>query len=201
MRTLECAHSALMRAHSDPCVSFCCNWRSAALRRLFSKRSRAYNSVMSSIPGTVPGPIDVVSTRDGYDRWAQIYDNEENPLILLEEAHVKDLLGDVRALTVADIGCGTGRNAFRLAGAGAEVTAVDYSEAMLQRARAKPGADVIRFLQHDLATRLPFADEVFDRVLCYLVIDHIADLESFFRELKRICKDEGCIVASVMHPA
>jgi ubiquinone/menaquinone biosynthesis C-methylase UbiE len=156
---------------------------------------------MTSVPSTVPGAIDVVSTRDGYDRWAQIYDDEENPLILLEEAHVKGLLGDVSGLTIADIGCGTGRNALHLAASGAQVTAVDYSEAMLQRARAKTGANRIRFLHHDLSARLPFADGAFDRVLCYLVIDHIAELANFFRELKRICRNDGFIVASVMHPA
>jgi ubiquinone/menaquinone biosynthesis C-methylase UbiE len=156
---------------------------------------------MASVPSTIPGDIDVVSTRDGYDRWAKIYDDEENPLILLEEAQIEDLIGDVSGLTVADIGCGTGRNALRLAATGAAVTAIDYSEAMLRRARAKPGENLIRFLQHDLDKCLPLDDEAFNLVLCYLVIDHIADLESFFRELKRICKKDGFIVASVMHPA
>ena len=150
---------------------------------------------------SAPGSIDILPTQDGYDRWAQIYDDEDNPLILLEEPHVAALLGDVAGLTIADIGCGTGRNAVRLATAGAAVTAVDYSQAMLQRARAKPGANRVRFAQHDLCARLPFADAAFDRVLCCLVIDHISDLESFFRELKRICRVNGFIVASVMHPA
>jgi ubiquinone/menaquinone biosynthesis C-methylase UbiE len=150
---------------------------------------------------SAPGSIDVLPTRDGYDRWAQIYDDEDNPLILLEEPHVTALLGDVAGLAVADIGCGTGRNALPLAAAGAVVTAADYSEEMLQRALAKPDAERIRFVRHDLCAPLPFADAVFDRVLCCLVIDHIEDLEGFFRELKRICRADGFIVASVMHPA
>jgi len=41
---------------------------------------------------------------------------------------------------VADIGCGTGRHAVRWAVAGARVIAVDFSAAMLERARAKLGA-------------------------------------------------------------
>jgi SAM-dependent methyltransferase len=47
------------------------------------------------------------------------------------------------------IGCGTGRHALRLADAGARVTAVDFSEAMLQCARAKSGAEAITFVLHD----------------------------------------------------
>src|SRR5438128_2046389 len=103
---------------------------------------------MNKVPLSGAGDIDVLPTRDGYDRWALIYDDEDNPLILLEEPRVQELLGSVHGLRVADIGCGTGRNALRLAPQGAHVTAVDYSEAMLQRARAKEGAHAICFVRH-----------------------------------------------------
>ena len=33
-------------------------------------------------------PIEHLSTREGYDRWAMIYDDEDNPLIMLEERHL-----------------------------------------------------------------------------------------------------------------
>src|SRR5579862_4366785 len=59
-----------------------------------------------------PEPIDILSTRDGYDRWAEIYDGEGNPLVAMEEPWVDKLLGDVRGLAVADIGCGTGRQPY-----------------------------------------------------------------------------------------
>jgi ubiquinone/menaquinone biosynthesis C-methylase UbiE len=140
-------------------------------------------------------------TREGYDRWAEHYDSDGNPLLLLEEPEIARHLGDVRGLAVADIGCGTGRHALALAAAGARVTAVDFSAGMLARARAKPGAERVEFIEHDLAARLPLAERAFDRVLCCLVVDHIADLASFFAELGRICAPDGGIVVSVMHPA
>src|SRR5437899_3527724 len=64
-------------------------------------------------------PIEHLSTREGYDRWAMIYDDEDNPLIMLEERHLPDLLGDVHGLDVVDLGCGTGRRSVRLVAAGA----------------------------------------------------------------------------------
>jgi malonyl-CoA O-methyltransferase len=145
--------------------------------------------------------LDATSTRAGYDRWAEVYDTEDNPLVLLEEQHIGALLGDVAGLAVADIGCGTGRHALRLASAGARVTAVDFSEPMLERARVKPGAEGVTFIRHDLAEPLPLKSESFDRVLCCLVADHIADLHGFFRDLRRLCRPGGCVVFSVMHPA
>jgi ubiquinone/menaquinone biosynthesis C-methylase UbiE len=157
--------------------------------------------VMAPAPSDSLPPVDHLPTRDGYDRWAEIYDNEDNPLIVLEEPRVRALLGDVRGLAVADIGCGTGRHALRLAAAGAVVTAVDFSGQMLARAREKPGASAVRFIQHDLGRPLPLDDAAFDRVVCGLVLDHIADLAGLFGEMRRICRPAGFIVISVMHPA
>jgi len=145
--------------------------------------------------------VEVVPTRSGYDRWAEIYDGEDNPLVLLEEEHFPSLIGDVNGLAVADIGCGTGRHALGWAAAGARVTAVDFSEAMLQRARAKVGADAIRFVSHDLAQPMPFESHSFDRVFCCLVLDHIPKVDGFFAELARLCRRDGFIGVSVMHPA
>jgi len=143
----------------------------------------------------------VLPTRDGYDRWAELYDGEGNPLVELEEPEVDRRLGDVAGLDVVDVGCGTGRHALRLAARGARVTAVDFSAGMLARARAKPGAERVRFVEHDLAKSLPFAGASFDRVVCGLVVDHISALAPFFADLGRVCRPSGFAVVSVMHPA
>lgn len=145
--------------------------------------------------------IDHVPTQEGYDRWSESYDVDENPLVAIEEPWVKRLLGDVRGLSVLDVGCGTGRHALWMANAGAEVTAIDFSAGMLQRAINKCGGRNIRFQVQDLSQPLPFEDLSFDRVLCGLVIDHIADLGSLFREMTRICRPKGVVLVSVMHPA
>ncbi len=146
------------------------------------------------LPGEVP-------TREGYDRWAATYDGDGNPLIAVEEPIFDRLVGEVRGLDVIDVGCGTGRHALRLAARGARVSAVDFSSAMLAKARAKPGAEAIAFIEHDIRERLAIDDASFDLVVCALVLDHIHDLERFFTELGRLCRPGGAIVATVMHPA
>ncbi|MCK6485386.1 MAG: class I SAM-dependent methyltransferase [Phycisphaerae bacterium] len=140
-------------------------------------------------------------TRDGYDGWAEIYDDEDNALILLEEPRVIDLLGDVAGLDVADLGCGTGRHTLRMAAAGANVTALDFSDGMVARATRKSGWDRVRFIPHDLTHPLPLPDAAFDRVLCALVVDHIHDLPALFAEFRRICRPHGRIIVSTVHPA
>jgi ubiquinone/menaquinone biosynthesis C-methylase UbiE len=142
-----------------------------------------------------------VDTRDGYDRWARTYDDEGNPLLALEEPEVDDALGDVDGLDVLDAGTGTGRHALRLVARGAKVTAIDFSENMLAKARAKPGASRVRFENHDLTRPLPYSDASFDRVLSALVLEHMSDVAGFLRELGRVTRPQGRIVLTAMHPA
>ena len=144
---------------------------------------------------------EMLSTREGYDRWAEIYDEEANPLVMIEEPEVTRALGDVAGLAILDVGCGTGRHAVRLANAGAKVTGVDFSSGMLEKARAKPGAAAVRFIHQDASGTLPFEPRSFDRVISCLVVDHVSDLPGFFGELRRVCREDGFIVVSVMHPA
>jgi len=160
---------------------------------------------MSEVPlaDADPTPVRWVPAREGYDRWAETYDTDGNPLIALEERHIGSLVGEVDGLSVADVGCGTGRHAVRLAAAGARVTALDFSPRMLEIARTKAGAERVRFDLHDVTTRLPLDDGAADRVLCCLMLEHVADLASFFGELARVCAPppRGAIVVSAMHPA
>jgi len=139
--------------------------------------------------------------RRGYDRWSLIYDEEANSLIGLEEPLVREALADVAGLAVLDLGCGTGRHALWLAAAGAAVTAVDFSEGMMAKARTKPGAEGIRFLAHDLHEPLPFADGTFDVVVSGLVLEHLRALGPFFAEARRVLRPGGRAVVSGMHPA
>lgn len=157
-------------------------------------------------PVIVPtGTGDVVDVRPGYDRWADVYDVDGNPLLLLEEPQVVALLGDVRGRTVADIGCGTGRHTLRLAAAGARVAALDFSAGMLARAEAKAAAaglsNAITFQAHDLAQAWPLPTAAYAGVVCSLVLEHIPDLGHFYGELRRICAPDGRIIISELHPA
>jgi SAM-dependent methyltransferase len=147
-------------------------------------------------------PPLVLPVREGYDLWAEIYDDENNPLIALEAPEVERLLGEVQGLDLLDLGCGTGRWSVAQARRGAHVTAVDFSRGMLGRARPKIEDGGVRFVEHDLAvTPLPLAKASFDRVLLCLVLEHIADLRSLLGEVARVLRPGGFAVATQLHPA
>ena len=81
------------------------------------------------------------------------------------------------------------------------MTAVDFSEGMLNEARRKHGASAVRFLAHDLHQPLPFEAAAFDRVVSGLVLEHLHDLRFVFGEARRVLKPGGRAVISAMHPA
>jgi 2-polyprenyl-3-methyl-5-hydroxy-6-metoxy-1,4-benzoquinol methylase len=141
------------------------------------------------------------SVRRAYDRWALVYDHDANPLPPLEEPLVRAALGAVGGLSVLDLGCGTGRHALWMAAAGATVTAVDFSEGMLDEARRKEGAESVRWRVHDLEAPLPFPAEAFDRVVSGLVLEHLREPGQFLAEVHRVLRPKGQAVLSTMHPA
>ncbi|MEU0505996.1 ubiquinone/menaquinone biosynthesis methyltransferase [Nocardia sp. NPDC005998] len=73
------------------------------------------------------------------------------------------------------------------------VTGVDFSEAMLARARIKSGAGTIRWQQAD-ATRLPFDDESFDAITEGYLLRNVEDLAGVLREQHRVLAPGGRIV-------
>ena len=67
---------------------------------------RAINYYCPTMTDDSPAPdatvIDHLPTREGYDRWASIYDDEGNPLVLLEAPHVMRLLGDEKTIELPE---------------------------------------------------------------------------------------------------
>ena len=70
--------------------------------------------------------------------------------------HYVEIVEELGASRVLDLGCGTGTLAIMLAGFGRDVVGVDPARAMLDVARAKHGADRVQWIHGD-ATAVPRA--------------------------------------------
>jgi ubiquinone/menaquinone biosynthesis C-methylase UbiE len=144
-----------------------------------------------------------VTVQEGYQLWAAQYDQEGNALIIIEEQLTKPLLASIPATHVLDLGTGTGRYAICLAEKGAQVVALDQSEAMLslaQQAATQTDAK-IHFLQQTLEKPLPSHLGNFDLVIAALVLCHVEDLASVADEAYRVLDPGGHFLVTDFHPA
>ena len=107
---------------------------------------------------------------------------------------------------VLDAGAGFGRHAFEAARCGARVVALDYAHDELVGTRATFGGMIdaneipadrfVAVLRGD-ATRLPFADGAFDRVITSEVLEHIQDDVGAIAEFQRVLRPGGVIAGTV----
>ena len=99
-----------------------------------------------------------------------------------------------------DLGCGSGFQSVALARLGFEVTAVDFSERLLQELTQHTGALPITAMQGDLRELGQFPDESSQVVVSMGdTLTHLparADIPALFRAVKRILKPGGKVIIS-----
>jgi ubiquinone/menaquinone biosynthesis C-methylase UbiE len=105
----------------------------------------------------------------------------------------RDLQPTSSALTVLDVGCGTGHQLATWHARGYKVAGVDGSGAMLEHARENnPDAE----LHESSVERLPLEDARFDRVACIEVLRYLPDPTACIREMARVTKPGGICLAT-----
>jgi phosphatidylethanolamine/phosphatidyl-N-methylethanolamine N-methyltransferase len=130
-----------------------------------------------------------------YDKLAKVYDFTFGPTLhpgrlqAIQRMHIQP--GE----RVLEVGVGTGIN-LSLYPKEASITGIDFSEAMLEKARdrvARKGIRGIRLLQMDAAD-LKFADSSFDIVYAPYLISVVPDPLTVAREMHRVCRPGGRII-------
>lgn len=135
-----------------------------------------------------------------YDEWASSYDEDQNKTRDLDGLAMKELLASSHFNHTLELGCGTGKNTLLLASLSDRVTALDFSAAMIERARQKVVSDNVSFLEADITRTWPLESGQFDFVVTNLVLEHISNLEPIFAEAYRALVPGGNLLISELHP-
>lgn len=94
---------------------------------------------------------------------------------------------------VLELAAGTGLISLRLANTGAAITATDYSESMIRKAKEKRVPHNVTFETAD-ACRLEYEDNSFDMVIMVNALHIMPHPEEALKEVHRVMKPDGLFI-------
>lgn len=138
---------------------------------------------------------DSAKIKKRYNRIAPVFDAIEG---LMEFAFFsnwrKQVWQKTEGKSILEVGVGTGKN-FPFYPSGTTITAIDFSDKMLDRAKQKAEKQNIDVdLQLMDIESLKFADHTFDTVIATFVFCSVPGPVQGLEEIKRVCKPGGKIV-------
>jgi SAM-dependent methyltransferase len=142
----------------------------------------------SPSPLSSPGPWTLV---------ASDYAAEVAPIFAWFAQKAIDLALLSPAARVLDVAAGPGTLSFLAARAGARVTAIDFSPAMIEKLRERASIEAVAIESHvGDGQALPFAEASFDRAFSMFGLMFFPDRILGFRELLRVLAPGGVAVVS-----
>lgn len=109
------------------------------------------------------------------------------------------LLGNIQAKNILDIGCGSGHMAEFMARQGANVYAFD-TPCMVELATMGKKHPNLHYLAHNATEDFPYHDRFFDIITCTLVLMDMVEIENTLKDTKRVLKENGKVIISILHP-
>ncbi len=140
--------------------------------------------------------MDLQDTVRTYRLFAGPYDLVFGPVFHPGRKDAVRIANDQPGQRILEVGVGTGLSLpyFR---ADAEVTGIDVSAEMLERARRRverQGLAQVKSLMVMDAENMTFEDNAFDAVLALYVASVVPDPKRFSAEMRRVCRPGGTIV-------
>jgi 2-polyprenyl-3-methyl-5-hydroxy-6-metoxy-1,4-benzoquinol methylase len=138
-----------------------------------------------------------------YDEVADFYEEiapdayDDPPLIELFR-----LSGDITGLRLLDLACGHGRATREFARRGAQVTGVDLSSALLEKARASQAKHPlpVTYVHADASSPQVLDGQQFDGATCHFGLSDIDDLAGVAATVSRLVRPGGFFTFSILHP-
>ncbi|HVM89329.1 MAG TPA: class I SAM-dependent methyltransferase [Puia sp.] len=141
-----------------------------------------------------------MDTRNAYNNWSSQYDSNENKTRDMEAVALRKSLENIFFTTCLEMGCGTGKNTEWLAKKARHVTAVDFSDEMLVKAKQKITSSNVVFRQADINGVWHFAEGKYDLVTFSLVLEHIENLDHIFENVSAMLNADGHVYIGELHP-
>ena len=141
-----------------------------------------------------------MNNQQAYNHWAETYNDMVNKTRDLELHAKQETLRAIEYATVLELGCGTGKNTQWLLQKASAITAVDFSESMMAKAKEKVNSAKVNFVQADINGDWDFITNPVDLVTCSLVLEHIEHLNPVFEKASAALTTAGHFYIGELHP-
>jgi ubiquinone/menaquinone biosynthesis C-methylase UbiE len=141
-----------------------------------------------------------MNIKKAYNTWSKQYDTNINKTRDLEAFALRKTLENLNLDTCLEIGCGTGKNTEWLLAKAKQITAVDFSEEMINVAKEKIISEKVQFIEADITSKWAFVKEKYDLVSFSLVLEHIENLDNIFSEVSKAVVPGGYVYIGELHP-
>lgn len=129
-----------------------------------------------------------------YKFWSPIYDKFFNSGAFLKARRkVFQQIPFKSGQKVLFVGVGTGADLELINTSELDITAIDLSQDMLDRAREKFGNTPVHFIEMD-AQNMDFDNDTFDYVVASLILSVVPDADKCLKEMARVLKSGGKII-------
>ncbi|WP_026581304.1 class I SAM-dependent methyltransferase [Bacillus sp. J33] len=129
-----------------------------------------------------------------YRIWSPIYDLFFNSGVFLKaRRQIFEQIPFKSGQKILFVGAGTGADLELINSSNLNITAIDFSPKMLNRARKKFKNSTINFIEME-AQNMKFNNETFDYVVASLILSVVPDADKCLSEMARVLKNEGKII-------
>ena len=145
-------------------------------------------------------PYDPDKAREELLKLAPEYINTCSRQVVYRK--IKEKFGDNKDIKILDFGAGVGQTVFYLRLLGYKVYALNLTgrtRDMSPRFAKELNIDEDIFFEYNGEEKVPFESNTFDLVYSEQVLEHVHDLDVYYRETARILKPEGTAFFSFPH--
>ena len=140
--------------------------------------------------------MEIEAVRTSYARWALFYDQTFGAVTNYGRRRAVRFVNESGARNVLEVGVGTGLALPHYAPQ-LQVTGIDFSEEMLEKARARvreKGLGQVKELRQMDARTLDYPDGHFDMVVAMHLVSVVPEPERVVSEMARVCKPGGKVL-------
>ena len=141
-----------------------------------------------------------MKVQKAYNLWAKQYDYVENPTRDLDKKSTIETLSKYDFENVIELGCGTGKNTMFLLEKAKKIIGLDFSQKMLNQAKAKLKDGRVLLQQADITQNWEIKNNFADLITSSLTLEHIEDLDHIFHQAFLKLKKDGIFFISEYHP-